>query len=209
MKQIVFIHGGEAYSDFQDYEIALEQAQVSLEYVEKKRWHYVPSLQQALGSEWQVIRPEMPNSNNAKYAHWKLWFEKYIPYMQDEVILVGHSLGAMFLSRYLSENIFPVKIEKLFLMAGEFTRRASKQPGEEDGEFFYTHLNNFAQLDKTARQLYLVHSKDDPVVPFENMAKFAEQLPSAQLITFTDKGHFWDEQFPELIEFIIQDLRVK
>ncbi len=202
MKQLVFIHGGEAFSDPADYEVHLQGQKVSLEQKEKKRWHHVPALQNALSNDWQVIRPDMPCDSNAKYNHWKIWFEKYTPFMQDDVVLVGHSLGAMFLARYLSENLFPFKIAKLFLMAGEFTRRADKVPGEEDGEFFYTHLNNFKQLDQVAQKLYLVHSKDDFVVPFENQKKFAEQLPSAQLITFTDKGHFLMEQFPEIIELI-------
>lgn len=202
MKQLVFVHGGEAYSDAHDYDIALLHAEVSLGYRVKKRWHYVPALQTALGEQWQVIRPDMPSPDNARYSYWKLWFEKYIPYLEDEVVLVGHSLGAMFLARYLSENIVPVKIAKLFLLAGEFTRRANKQEGEEDGEFFYTHLNNFKQLDKVADHLYLVHSEDDPVVPFENIYKFAEHLPSARLVTFEDKGHFWSEQFPEIIRLI-------
>jgi len=203
MKQLIFIHGGEAYSDPADYEINLQQQEVLVgQYKEKKRWHYMPTLQEALGDDWQVVRPDMPADSNAKYEHWRLWFEKYVPHLEDGVVLVGHSLGSMFLSRYLSENLFPVKISKLFLMAGEFTRRRDRQPGEEDGEFFYTHLQNFSQLDKVAGELYLVHSKDDPVVPFENQAKFAEYLPSAHLITFADKGHFWDEQFPEIIELI-------
>jgi len=88
------------------------------------------------------------------------------------------------------------------LLAGEFTRRGNKKPGEEDGEFFYTHLSNFKQLDQVANELYLVHSEDDPVVPFENIGKFAEHLPSARLITFKDQGHFWGEEFFELVNIM-------
>lgn len=203
MKQLVFIHGGEAYSNPDDYELALKKETVSLEYQEKKRWHYVPALQSALGDDWQVIRPDMPCEANAKYDHWKLWFEKYIPYLEDGVVLVGHSLGAMFLARYLSENSLPVSVSKLVLAAGAFTRWRA-EPGEEDGEYFYVHLDNFNTLEQSADALYIVHSTDDPLVPYSNAKKFEEHLPSAELVTFTDKGHFWDEEFPELIELIQQ-----
>ena len=201
-KQLVFIHGGDAYSDSHDYGIALQQAEVNIEYMEKNRWHYVPALQSALGPEWQVIRPDMPADENAKYDHWKIWFEKYIPFLHDDVVLMGHSLGAMFLARYLSENDMPVRVSKLFLLAGEFTRPQGHQPGEGDGEFFYTHFDNFARLDPTADQIYLLHSHYDFVVPFENLALWAERLPSAQVVEYTDRNHFLQEEFSEIIELI-------
>ena len=202
MKQLVFIHGGEAYSNEADCKLGLESQEVDTEYKEKKRWHYVPALQDALGEGWQVLRPEMPCGDNAKYEYWKIWFEKYIPFLEDGVVLVGHSLGAMFLARYLSEHELPVRVSKLFLLAGMFTREENHAPGTEDGEYFYAHLDNMPVLDTAADKVYIVHSKDDPVVPYHHAEQFADHLPSAQLVVFESEGHFIQERFPELIELI-------
>lgn len=202
MKQLVFIHGGEAYSNEADFKLGLESQEVDIEYTTKERWHYVPALQSALGDDWQIIRPGMPCEDNAKYEYWKIWFEKYIPFLQDGVMLVGHSLGAMFLARYLSENELPVRVSKLFLLAVMFTREADHMPGTEDGEYFFVHLDNFAKLDVSAEQIYIVHSKDDPVAPYHHAEQFTAHLPSAELVTFEYKGHFIQERFPELVELI-------
>ena len=52
--------------------------------------------------EFKVIKPEMPNKDMARYSAWKLWFEKHLPFLDSEkLIVIGHSLGAMFLIKYL------------------------------------------------------------------------------------------------------------
>lgn len=66
---------------------------------EKKRRRM--TLQEQL-PEFKVIKPEMPNKDMARYSAWKLWFKKYLPFLDSEkLIVIGHSLGAMFLIKYL------------------------------------------------------------------------------------------------------------
>src|SRR5690606_19589856 len=119
MKQVVFIHGG---SDFRSYEefisyIKNEPVKIS-DCQTKKRWKQ--TLDQDLGEEYQVFTPEMPNKQNAHYEEWKIWFERLIPFLQNDVILVGHSLGGIFLAKYLSENTFPVAIKATILISAPY-----------------------------------------------------------------------------------------
>ena len=82
---------------------------------EKKRRRLV--LQERL-PEFFVIKPEMPNKDMARYSAWRLWFEKYFQFLDaEELILIGHSLGAMFLVKYFAENKFPKKVAQLHLVA--------------------------------------------------------------------------------------------
>ncbi len=64
----------------------------------------------------------MPNKTNAQFEEWKIWFEKFIPFLNDGVILVGHSLGGVFLAKYLSENKFPKKIGGVFLVSAVYEK---------------------------------------------------------------------------------------
>lgn len=66
---------------------------------EKKRRRMTPQEQLP---EFKVIKPEMPNKDMARYSAWKLWFEKHLPFLDSEkLIVIGHSLGAIFLIKYL------------------------------------------------------------------------------------------------------------
>ena len=62
-----------------------------------------------------------------------------------------------------------------------------------------------ASLEKFAEQvkkIYLLHSKDDPVVPFEQVEKYKKVLPNAEIIIFEDKQHFNQESFSEIVGLI-------
>ena len=154
MKQLVFIHGGEAFSDYDSWMEFLRTLEVDPFEESSQRWKHF--LAQDLGEEWQVLMPEMPNKLNAKYAEWEIWFEKYIPYLQEEVVLVGHSLGAMFLARYLSEHTLSVKVSKLFLLAGMCIQETNAAPGGEDGEYFFVEQENFKTLNQAAEHIYIL-----------------------------------------------------
>lgn len=77
--QILYIHGGETFKSRKDYLNFLKNIEVSLE--EKKKWSG-EFLTKKLGSKFDIIKPRMPLSWNAKYEDWKIYFEKYIPYLK-------------------------------------------------------------------------------------------------------------------------------
>lgn len=120
--------------------------------------------------------------------------------LTDNIILLGGSLGAIFLAKYLSENDFPVKIKAVFLLAGPFDDKSRSDIDYTLGDFVLPEsLEKFASQ---AGKIFLYHSKDDPVVPFADQGKYAAKLPSAEKVVFEDKGHFNLKEFPEIVEKI-------
>ena len=194
-KQVVVIHGGDTFERYEEFLSFLKNFQIDPVYFKKKGWK--DTLQDKLGDDFEVIAPNMPNKINAKYLEWKIWFEKYFPFLNDEVILVGHSLGGTFLAKYLSENLLPKKIKALLLIAAPFD--------DEDSD---ESLNDFAligplkKITEQVGKIYLFHSKDDPVVPFDQVNKYKNILPGSEIIVFTDRQHFNQEHFPELVELL-------
>lgn len=159
------------------------------------RW--TKTLEEDLGEEYEVFMPAMPNPQNANYAEWKIWFERHFEYLRDEVVLIGWSLGGMFLAQYLSENDAPFKIKALFLIAAPCGTFDDKE-GNDCGSFQFDPqiLSNLA---KKVPKIDVLHSKDDFVVPFEHAETFKKYLPEAELSTFEDKNHFLISEFPELL----------
>jgi len=195
-KQVVVIHGGDTFGTYEEYVAFLKTFLIdSLEYFRRRRWR--DSLQEKLGDDFEVITPTMPNKSNAKYSEWKIWFEKLIPFLNDDVILVGSSLGGIFLSKYLSENKFPKKIKATFLLAAPYDAADSDYTLAD-----FELPKGLELLEKQGGQIYLYQSKDDPVVPFVDLEKYKKQLPIAETLVFDDRGHFGQNEFPELVEAI-------
>lgn len=195
--QVVCIHGGCAFSDYARFLKTLQKTWTVDPYEQKqKRWR--ETLPQALGEEYEVFLPQMPNKQNAKYEEWKIWFEKYVSFLHDDVFLIGHSLGGYFLVKYLLENQLPVSVRGLFLIAAP-ARRFTDDSGEDGGDFHFD-ANKLPQLANKARKIAVFHSTDDPVVPYEHALVYTEVLPDATLHHFEDRGHFLQGEFPELVE---------
>ena len=150
--------------------------------------------------EFEIILPMMPLGWKANYEEWKIWFERHFEYLHDGVIMIGCSLGAMFLYKYYSENQLPFKTKELILMASPVPELL---PAEEKdcGDFVYL-MADLNKLIKQSQHITIMHSKDDFVVPYEHALKYKEVLPEAELVTFEDKNHFLVEELPELVERI-------
>lgn len=139
----------------------------------------------------------MPNKQNAKYAEWKVWFETMVSCLESEVIFIGHSLGAIFLPKYLSENKFPKTIRATFLVAAPYD--------DKDVEYSladFNLTNNLADFQKQGGKIFMYHSEDDPVVPFADFQKYQSLLKGATFRIFKNRGHFDQEEFPELVKDI-------
>ena len=200
-QQVVLIHGGEAWASREEYLQYLQQYEIddpNLELEPPKKWKN--SLAENLGEDFLLILPRMPSAQNARYEEWKLWFEKYIPFLRDGVILIGNSLGGIFLAKYLSENIFPRKIKSLHLLAAPFGDRSCLK-----GTTFV--FRDFpGKLPVQVENTHLYHSRDDSIVDFGDFLAYAEALPQAEKHIFENYDHFFIEDFPELERQIKKDV---
>jgi len=197
-QQIVIIHGGTPFDTYEDYLSYLKNKEISLDRLRlHKDWK--ETLSQELGENFDILMPQMPSKTNARYKEWKIWFERIIPLFNKEVIFIGHSLGGIFLAKYLSENDLPKKIKATILVAAPFDDENEKS-GKSLADFkLSSSLEGFA---KKGGKIYLLQSKDDPEVPLEQLEKYKQALPDAKTMVFDDKGHFNQESFPEIIELI-------
>lgn len=202
MKQQIFvIHGGDTFNTHEEYLASLQKFEANLEKLQRKGWK--DSLAESLGSGYDVYLIKMPNAFDAKYKEWKLWFEKYLPLLNDGLVLVGHSLGAVFLAKYLSEETISKKIKATFLIAPPFDKDEDRTLPE------FAITSPLLKLAEQAGELYMYHSKDDPVVEYSEFEKYRAQLPNAHMKSFENRQHFNQENFPELIEDIINSKELR
>jgi predicted alpha/beta hydrolase family esterase len=193
-KQILVIHGGDAFEKYEDYLNYLKQREVTLDRVKSKDWKR--NLGEVLGPEYEVLLPQMPNAQNARYLEWKIWFEKLIPLLNDSVIFVGHSLGGIFLAKYFSENEYPKQVLATYLVAAPYNT-------ENDHPLVdFVISDNLLDFEKQSGEIFIYHSKDDVVVPFSNFSSYQKALPKAHTRIFENKQHFNQAEFPEIVHDI-------
>ncbi|MDD5431228.1 MAG: alpha/beta hydrolase [Candidatus Pacebacteria bacterium] len=199
--QIILIHGGEVFNSYKQYLTYLKRYKLDLKRFKTKGWKSV--FPKKLGNKYEVIAPQMPSPINAKYAEWKIYFNKFKPFLKNNLILIGHSLGGIFLAKYLSKNKLSKKIKATFLIAAPYDDKKSKY---SLGDFrLPKNLNKF---QNQGGQIFLFQSQDDPVVPFADVKKYQKSLPLARAVIFKNKKHFNQPQFPELIK-IIKNVTIK
>lgn len=193
-QQVLFIHGGSPFEGTRDAFLDLLKAkEVKLEWIKQKR-DWKNDLYLDLGPDFEVYAPQMPNKHAARYSEWQVMFEKTFNLLENECVLVGHSLGALFIVKYLSENSVQKSIKRVVLLGTPFDDTG--MPREPLHSFARTDgLERFA---KQAGEIILYHSEDDFVVPFDHMLRYREALPGATARTFKDQNHFLGEDVPGL-----------
>jgi len=200
MQQIILLRWWtpkETYGDFYDF-----VEKYKIDPYTKKCFKWSDTLEQDLWKDFNVLNIERINKDYADYKIRKMMFEKYLSYIQNDSIWIWHSLWWTFFLKYLNEleenklkKIF-WKIKKLILVA----------PACKDNKLekiwsfkFNTNLEN---LQEYQDKIIIFGSTDDFICSFEEFEIIHRSLPNSKFIKFTNRNHFLQTKFPELIEEI-------
>ena len=200
---ILHIHGGMTFKNQRDYLRFLKTMKISLE----KRISWTGEyLEKNLGKSFKVISPRMPLQDYAKYADWEIVFQRYLSLIKTPFILIGKSLGGIFLAKYLSEHKLSKKALSVYLVCPPFDNTTQG----EDLVGGFRLKKDISLIEKNCKNLYLLFSKDDNVVPIEHAQKYKTKLNKAKIIIYNSKnGHFNISKFPEIIKMIKNDIKEK
>jgi len=157
------------------------------------------SLQRALGGEYDVHFPRMPDESDPNVTSWKRKISAELSRLHGQVLLVGHSIGGSIVLKYLAEEEVKIPIAGLFLLAA---------PSWTEDQWNFEDLKlprDIAQRLASIPRIYLYHSRDDAVVPFAHLALHAARLPHATVRAVDGRGH----QFGSDLTDIAGDIRSK
>jgi len=200
--QILMIHGGNTFENKQDYLKYLKTKKISIE--KKVRWAE-GYFDKELGKNFEIIKPRMPLQDDAKYEDWEIWFERHIPFLRNNVILIGSSLGGIFLAKYLSEHKFLKKILATYIICPPFD---NSLPDEALVGGFKLKPD-LSLIEKNCKNTTFIFSKDDDVVPVSHAEKYRSKLKNSKFIIYKNKnGHFRVPKFPEIVKMIKNDVKI-
>jgi uncharacterized protein len=154
---------------------------------------------------YQVIVPDMPDPDPPKLMTWLPHLQQIAGEPNEELLLIGHSIGTVTIMRYLETLSDEQQVGKVILVAG-FTDQLGFRELEN---FFETRLNFSKIKSKSKNGFVAIQSDNDPFVSEQYGERFREEL-GAKLIVKHNANHMSgavDEEeacteLPEVVENI-------
>ncbi len=144
----------------------------------------VASLKIALADGYNIDYPELGSDESSPDFGWINQIDKQVSTIKDpDLILVGHSLGASMILKFLSENKLNKNIKAVFLIATPFWN------GNEDWQKGLKLHENFANKLPNKLPVYFYHCRDDEVVPFSHFNLYKQKLSEASFREIKTSGH--------------------
>jgi uncharacterized protein len=150
--------------------------------------NWFPWLREKLEEKgYKVIVPQFP-SPKGEPCKINLWFDvlkNYEQYINEDTILIGHSLGGVFTLRILEKLKNPVKA--VFLTAAPV---GIKPILNYDRDMSFSGLDfDWSVIKNKAKHFEVFQSDNDPYVSLGNGEKLAEEL-GVKLNFIPNAGHF-------------------
>ncbi|MBP9728041.1 MAG: alpha/beta hydrolase [Candidatus Moranbacteria bacterium] len=165
---------------------------------DQSRKHWLGWLQdECIKAGIDTVAPEMPRPYEPVYETWCATFEKFS--VDENTILIGHSIGAGFLVRWLSEN--QRQVGKVVLVAPWL------DPKHELHNGFFDFEIDKGLVTRVESVTIFVSSDDDEEI-LESVKKIKNDLPGIITKEFSNQGHFTfgdmgTHVFPELLEILL------
>jgi predicted alpha/beta hydrolase family esterase len=138
----------------------------------------------------------MPHDDAPDFG-WGRQIGQEIGAIPGELILVGHSLGASMLLKYLSEHPLTHPLGGIFLLATPFWS------GDEDWQKALALREDFVDSLPKAVPIFLYHSRDDEEIDVAHLALYAQKLPQAAIRELATGGH----QFGNDLTLVARDIQ--
>lgn len=157
----------------------------------------VRSLEIELGEQYAIRYPRMPNEAEPLYPTWKAALFEQFDELEDDAILIGHSIGGTFLIHAVAERQPKRRWGAVLLISSPFLGEGG-WPGDETDPA--ANLTDELPADVP---VFLYHGTADEEVPLKHMELYARAIPHATPRVLADRDH----QLNNDLSSIAQDIR--
>jgi predicted alpha/beta hydrolase family esterase len=163
--------------------------------------NWFPWLAAELGAKnAEVVIPEMPTPQGQSLESWFAAFYRQAGTIDSETCIIGHSLGAVFLLRYLERCLNPIGCA--VFVAG-FIGLLGKYEYDRLNASFIACPFDWGTIRINSGRILCIAGDNDPYVPLAQPTELADKL-GANLQVVRGGGHLNSESgyesFPSLLE---------
>ncbi len=136
------------------------------------------------GLGFQVQVPVMPDTDMPKFGPWMDTLRKTAGTPDEDLYLIGHSLGCITIMKYLESLPEGTRIGGAIFVGGYM-----RSLGYEETENFFTAPLDPSKVRGKAKHFVAIQSDNDPFVPMVHGDEMRDKL-GAELIIKHAMGHF-------------------
>ncbi len=154
---------------------------------------------------FEVIIPKFPTPIGQSLESWLRVIEKYDDKINEETVMIGHSLGAAFILNYL--EMVDKKIKAAFFVAG-YHKLLGDEFYQLNKDFVYKEFD-WEKIRNNCSKFFVIASDNDPYIPLDTNREMAGML-NADLEVIHDGGHLNKKsgfgKFPFLLKYISENI---
>jgi len=144
----------------------------------------------------EVIADNMPDPDLARKEYWLPFIREKLG--GDDVILIGHSSGAVAILRYLEEHKC-----RLAIVVGVYHTCLENEHERKSG--YFDDPWQWEKIKKNAGKIIIFASTDDPYISIEEPRYIKEKL-DAEYNEYEHEGHFGGTERPEIVEAVRKNM---
>ena len=150
----------------------------------------------------------MPDPDYPEKSKWVNEIKHAVPEINEEIFLIGHSLGVPAILRYLEDVPEGVKIGGAVLISGpcSIIRLEDIESKIRRIDNFFDKDFNFKKIKESCKNFLIIHGENDDRVPLEHAKIISENL-DCDLVIVPNGGHLngsngWKE-LPQALEGLL------
>lgn len=158
---------------------------------------------------YEVHALAMPNPEHPRLDIWIPYLSQEIGEVDENTILIGHSMGCRTILGFLENLPGEQKADKVILVAGWVNLSPVARETDEEKEVYESWIKRSTDYEKVrshANSFTAIFSDNDPYVPFEENSKTYKEKLDAKIVMIPNMGHFSEDagitELPLLLELI-------
>ena len=171
---------------------------------------FAPSIQKLCENQGiDYYFPSFPIRDEATYDGWEDILNSYKEkgLLNQDSIVIAHSLGTQFFPKYLARN--PIKI-KIYISVAGFVNYKGRQDLENISKHFQPTEADYKNFKELVNNRYAIYSDNDKHNSIDKLEKYADLL-AAHKILIKGAGHFTLSsgitQIEEIEKIILENIK--
>jgi uncharacterized protein len=151
----------------------------------------------------RVFVPKFPTPENQSLENWLKVFDEYKENLNEDSIVIGHSLGPAFLLNVIENLNKPIKAA--FFVSG-FLELLGNSDFDSINKTFIDRKFDWQKIKRNSSNFFVFHSDNDPYIPLEQAEKLAKNLGINPIIV-KNAGHFNEKAGYSKFNLILEKIK--